>query len=392
MADGPRVVVVGGAAVGSSIAFHLGADPAFDGTVEVLEADLTYERASTTRSAASIRQQFSHPLNIALSQYGIAFLREAGDRLAVGDERPDVGLVEGGYLFLATEAGRDVLAANHATQVAAGADIALLEADGLGERFPWLSVDGIAAGCLGLSGEGWFDGAGLLDALRRKATDLGAVYRQAAAERIVVGGQRVVGVELSDGATAAADVVVCAAGATAARLLDTADVSIPVTPRKRMVFAFTSEESMSGMPLVIDPTGVWWRPEGDGYIAGLSPPPELDPPTDDLHVDRAWFDERIWPRLVDRVPSFDRVRVTGAWAGHYAVNHFDHNAIVGPVEGVEGLHLANGFSGHGLQQAPGVGRALAELIAHGAYRTLDLSPFHHARIAADLPVLERNIV
>src|SRR5690242_13197759 len=119
MAD---VVIIGGGAMGSSVAYHLKADPQFAGSVMVIERDPTYARASSALSASSIRQQFSTPLNIHLSRFGIGFLRAARDTLGV-----DLGLKEPGYLFLASPAGEAVLRANHAIQKAEGCAVELLD-------------------------------------------------------------------------------------------------------------------------------------------------------------------------------------------------------------------------------------------------------------------------
>ena len=150
--------------------------------------------------------------------------------------------------------------------------------------------------------------------------------------------------------------------------------------------------SLPGFPLLIDPTGVYVRPEGDLYIAGGTPPPENDPPATDFEVDHAFFEETIWPVLAARVPAFEAIRPGRAWAGHYDMNLFDHNAIVGPLPGIAGILIATGFSGHGLQQAPAVGRGLAELIVHGRYMTLDLSPLGYDRVTAGRPLREANVV
>ena len=169
----PDVLIIGGAATGSSVAFHLAADPAFRGRVLVLEKDPSYRFCASALSAASIRQQFSTAVNIRISLHGIAFLREIGRHLAVDGEAPEIGLREGGYLFLASPQGAGVLAQNHALQSSLGADILMLDPAALQTRFPWLGTEGIAAGCWGRSGEGWFDGYALMQAFRRKAVSLG---------------------------------------------------------------------------------------------------------------------------------------------------------------------------------------------------------------------------
>ena len=392
-----RVVIIGGGAVGSAIACFTLGDPAFCGDVTVIERDPGYAHASSALSASSIRQQFSTPVNIELSRFGIDFLRRAGELLAVGDDHPDVGLKEPGYLFLASEARVEGLRENHRIQRAHGADVVLLDPAALRERFPWLATGGVAMGSLGLSGEGWFDGYSLLQALRTKARSLGATYVAAEACGFECESGRVRAVRLADGAVIASDIVVNAAGPWARAPAAWLGFDLPVRARRRCVFVVTCPTPIEGAPLVVDPSGVYFRPEGRRqFICGASPDPANDPDDLPLEVDdaadHALFAETIWPRLAERVPAFEALRQTSAWAGYYEVNTFDCNGIVGFHPEVRNLVLANGFSGHGLQQAPGVGRGVAELIVHGAYRTLDLSPLAFARIAANRPLLEKNVV
>lgn len=388
------VLIAGGAVTGSSVAWHLAADPAFAGRVLVVEPDPTYERAATALSAGSIRQQFSSAVNVEVSLHGIAFLRSIGERLAVDGDRPDIGLHEGGYLFLATDAGREVLAGNHALQTALGADIAWFDAAELPARFPWLAVHDLAAGCWGRTGEGWFDGYGLMMAFKRAAQARGVQYRTARVTRLLRGPDgAVIGGVLDDGTEVHAGTTVVAAGAGARPLAATAGVELPIRVGRRQVFAFTCPTPLEAFPLLIDPSGVWCRPEGPGFICGLSPDDADDPDApDDFTVERAFFDDRIWPVLAARVPAFDRVRVTRSWAGHYDMNTFDHNVLLGAVPGVTGVLVASGFSGHGLQQSPAVGRGLAELIVHGRYTTLDLSPLDYERYVRGERLVERNVV
>jgi len=393
-ADQADVVVIGGAIVGSAVATFLARRPDWHGRVLIVERDLTYRTSSTTLSAASIRLQFSTPLNIEMSRFGVQLIKHLGDWLGVaGQPDPEIDFVEGGYLFLASEAGMSILERNHATQRSLGVPVALLSPAELRARFPWLSVDDIAGGSLGLADEGWFDAYALLQAFRRKARSLGVEYLQGDVADVERDGSTATGVRLADGRRIKADWVVNAAGPRAGAVAAMAGLALPVEPRKRQVFHFECRTSTPGMPLTIGPSGIYVRPEGPAYIAGYSPRHgEPDPDTLDLDVDRSRFDEIVWPELARRVPAFESLRLLDAWAGHYEVNTLDHNAVIGPHPDLPNFLFANGFSGHGLQQAPAAGRGLSEWIATGGYETLDLSLFGYERIARHEPVRELNVV
>ena len=390
------VVIVGGAVVGSAAAYFLATHPGFDGRVLVLEQDASYRNCATTRSVASIRHQFSTPENIRLSMAGTQFLRRAEHLLAVDGVPPGLSFHEAGYLFLAgSPEARVVLQRNHAVQRAEGADVTLLAANELAHRFPWLRVDDLAIGSLGLSGEGWLDAHALLHGFKRKAQSLGVVYRQAQAARLVRQGQQVVAVEQADGTRVACRWVINAAGTGATALAASAGIELPVRARKRCVFHFRSPAVTPGCGLVIDPTGVYFRPEGQGFIGGVAPPETQDPDVTDrteFEVDHTLFDEVVWPTLAHRVPGFEALRLVSSWAGHYDVNLLDANVIVGPHPAVDNLLFANGFSGHGLQQSPGVGRALAEWVCSGGWQSLDLSALGWQRVVDGRPLMEQAVV
>ncbi|MGD0185610.1 MAG: FAD-binding oxidoreductase [Roseiarcus sp.] len=387
------VVIAGGAAMGSSTAYHLAAEPSFSGRALVVEKDMSYAKAASSLSLSSVRQQFSSPVNIRVGLYGVDFLKRAPELLKVDGDAPDLPLVENGYLYLASEAGAPILRLNHATQTREGADIALLEPAELAARFPYLNVEGVALAAWGRRGEGWFDGYGLMQAFRRKARSLGVVYRADEVVDFERQGARVTAVRLASGARVACGAFVDAAGASgAAKLARGLGVEIPVRSRKRCVFVFEAKERFADCPLVVDTTGVYFRPEGRTYLAGVSPPEADDPDCDDFDVVWSQFEEILWPALARRVPAFEALRVTRAWAGHYDLNLFDHNAVVGRLADYENAYLAAGFSGHGIQQSPAVGRGLAELIAHGRYVSLDLTDFSFSRIAEGRPLLERNVI
>ncbi len=386
------VVIVGGAVVGSAAAFFLRSQANFKGSVLVVERDFSYEKCATTRSVASIRQQFSTPENIRMSQFGSHFVRNITDYLTVDDEPPAVGFHEGGYLFLATRAGRAVLESNHRVQRGLGVDVVLLQSGQLRERFAWLATDDLSAGSLGLSGEGWLDAYSLLRAFRRKAVALGAEYRQAQVVQMQRSGRAITSVTLSDGSSVRCGIVINAAGTGAPQLARSAGIDLPVQSRKRCVFFFTTPAQIDDCPLVIDPSGAYFRPEGRGFVCGISPPEEHDPECFDFEVQHTLFDTVLWPALAARVPGFEAARVHNAWAGHYDVNTFDHNAILGAHPDIDNLLFANGFSGHGLQHAAAVGRALSELVTYGAYRSLDLSALGWSRVLENRPLREVNVV
>jgi FAD-dependent oxidoreductase domain-containing protein 1 len=388
------VVIVGGAIVGSSVATFLAMRPDWHGRIVVVERDQTYRTSSTTLSAASIRLQFSTPVNIEISRFGISLIKDLDRWLAVpGQPAPEIDFVEGGYLFLATDAGLPALEANHALHRAHAVPAAILGPMELRQRFPWMNVEGIAAGSLGLSDEGWFDAYALLQAFRRRARSLDVEYVSGEVVEVRRDGARVTGVQLADGRRVAADWVVNAAGPRASDVASMAGLELPVRPRKRFVYHFDCRTSIPGAPLTINPGGVYFRPEGPAWIGGYSPRPgEADPDTLDLEVDRSKFEQVVWPELAARVPAFESLRLLDAWAGHYSVTTLDHNAVIGPHPDVPKFVFANGFSGHGLQQAPAVGRGLAEWIASGRYETIDLAPLGYERVVRGEPLLELNVV
>jgi FAD-dependent oxidoreductase domain-containing protein 1 len=391
--DHADVVIVGGAIVGSAVATFLRRRADWHGRVLVVERDPTFRTSSTTLSAASIRLQFSTPLNIEISRFGVDLIKHLETWLGVdGQPPPEVDFVEGGYLFLASAAGLPILESNHAVQREHGVQVALLTPMELQARFPWLNVDDLAGGSLGLADEGWFDAYALLQAFRRKARALGAEEVAGEVVEIERDGGRATGVLLVDGRRITADWVVNAAGPRAAGVAAMAGLQLPVSPRKRMVFHFDCRTQVAS-PLTIDTSGVYFRPEGPNYIAGSSPHGEQpDPDTFDLEVDRSWFEQVIWPAIAHRVPAFEKIRLLDAWAGHYEVNTLDHNAVIGPHPDLPNFLFANGFSGHGLQQAPAAGRALAEWIATGDYETIDMRPLGYERIAANQPYRELNVI
>jgi len=384
------IVIAGGAIMGASTAFFL-RELGFSGSIALVEPDPAFNFAATTLSAASIRQQFSQPENIRLSRFGLEFIRKLPDRFGTD---ADIGFVENGYLLLASEAGNSQLETNVATQKSLGARTSLLLPEALRHRFTWLNTEGLSAGGFGESGEGWFDAHRFLSVLR---TALGTMNVNFLRDRVVgleMNGGRIVSAVLDKAGPVQCGEFINAAGPAAGRLAKLAGVDLPVAPRKRTVFVFSCRTSLPDMPLMVDPSGVYVRPEGACYISGWGPPEGSDPEVaiDDFEPNYIEFDDVIWPILATRVPAFEAIRFERAWAGHYDFNALDQNAVIGPHPEIKNFHFINGFSGHGLQQAPAAGRAVAEYILFGEYRSIDCSAFGYHRIPENRPFRELNII
>jgi FAD-dependent oxidoreductase domain-containing protein 1 len=383
------VAIVGGGIMGSALAYWLTRlDPNM--SVVVIERDPTYSTASSALSAASIRQQFTTPINIRISQASIGFMRQADELLEVAGGTVDIGLRERGYLYLARTSGVASLRRAHAIQRELGADVALLSPQDLAARFPWLHTGDLLAGSLGLSGEGWFDGYALLTAFTARARAQRVNYLRGEVCAMDSSGGQIETLRLADGTRISSRFVVNAAGPWARSVARLAGFDLPVAARRRTVYVIGCRARLEPFPLLIDPSGFWIRPEGVGYIAGM--PPGTDPDDPPLEPDYEAFESVLWPALAERIPAFEEARLERAWAGYYEMNLFDHNGIVGFHPQIRNLLLLNGFSGHGIQQAPVVSRGIAELICHGRFVTLDLSELSYDRIIENRPLLELNVI
>ena len=385
------MVIVGGGVVGSATAWYL-RKHGLTGSIAIIEKDTTYQNGCTARSAGGIRQQFSTPENIELSKFGLALMRNL--KAEFGPDT-DVNFREQGYLILASEEGLPILEENQRVQIALGADNALLMGDDLSARFPWLVIDGIAGGCFGLTGEGWLDPYSLMTLLRKAAVAKGVEVIPGEVAAVAKHANRITGLTLATGESIGCGALVNAAGTGAGAFAAMAGVALPVGPRKRYVYVLdcpAATEALHKAPLTVQPTGVWFRPEGRTFICGLSPEEHEEPSVMDWEVDYQFFEERIWPALASHVPLFEAIKVINAWVGHYDYNALDQNAVIGPHPEIANFYFANGYSGHGLQQGPASGNAIAELIVHGAYRTIDLRRFGYQRIIDNAPLFERNVI
>lgn len=392
------VVIVGGAMIGSSIAWFL-SDLSF-GTggsgpsVLVVERDPSYENSSTGRTNSCMRQQFSNKLNIKISQFAAEFVRNFADYMGNDPEVPELAVNHFGYMYLAADNEfADRLRQNQQVQRSLGAGTKIMTPDEIAAAYPFYNVEDIVCGSHNLVDEGYFDSGTMFDWWRRKARGNGVEYITNEVAAIERRGDRVDSVRLASGETVPVGTIVNATGPRAAKTARMAGLDLPVEPRRRYTFMFDAAERLErDLPLTIDPSGVHVRSDGDLYMAGCAPDDDRAVDYGDLQMDRDIWEEKVWPALAHRIPAFERTRVVTRWAGHYAYNTLDHNVVVGPHNEVSNFIFANGFSGHGLQQSPAIGRGVAELIAYNEYRTLDLTPLGYDRIARKDPFIETAII
>ncbi|MCG6902369.1 MAG: FAD-binding oxidoreductase [Rhodobacter sp.] len=391
------VVIIGGAMMGSSTAWFLTDNPDFDGSVLVVERDPSYENCSTAHSNSCIRQQFSRTLNVQISQFGADFIKNLRTYMG-GDERvPELSIQSYGYMYLADNDNfAATLRESHKVQQQAGAATQLLTPDQIRARYPFYNVDDIVLGSINTVDEGYWDGGTVFDWWRRSARERGVEYvaNEVVAINLDSTGTGVDSVTLASGEVVVCGHVVNASGPRAARTAAMAGIEVPVEPRKRFTWIFSAAHPLDReLPLTIDPSGVHMRQDGPKtYLAGC--PPDVDPAVDfdDFTMDHNRWQDHVWPIIATRIPQFESIRVVTEWAGHYAYNTFDHNAILGPDDRVGNFIFLNGFSGHGLQQSPAMGRGTAEWLTYGEYRSLDLSPLGYSRISRGEPFLEKAVI
>jgi len=388
------VIIVGGAMIGASVAWFLSANPDFNGSVLVVEQDPSYQKSGTAHTNSCVRQQFSNEINVKISQYAVTYLRDFAAQ--IGDpEAPEIPLHNFGYMYLAgSDSAAHVLRENQRLQAGCGAGTQILSPDALAREFPFYNLDGVVLGSYNSLDEGYFDGNTMFDWWRRKARQNGVEYITNQVVSMVRVGAKINSITLASGEVLGVGHVVNASGTRAALTAAMAGIEVPVEPRKRYTFVFEAEKPLPiDLPLTVDPSGVHVRTDGMYYMAGSAPN------GDDLAVDFADFEqdfsiweEKVWPAIANRIPQFEAIRLINSWAGNYAYNTLDQNAIVGPHPEVENFIFVNGFSGHGFQQAPAMGRGVMELLTYGEYRGLDMSPFSFQRIIDNKPFLEKAVI
>ena len=391
------VIIIGGAIMGASTAWFLTDNADFNGSVLVVERDMKFENCSTTHTNSCMRQQFSADLNVRISQFAADFVKNIRSYMG-GDERvPELGIRSFGYMYLADNDGfADILRENQQVQLQAGAATQLMTAEEIKAAYPFYNVDDIVLGSINLVDEGYWDGSAVNDWWRRQSRERGVewIENEVVAINRNAAGTRVESVTLASGEVIVCGQLVNASGPRAARTAQMAGIDVPVEPRKRYSWIFKSEQPLEqDLPLTIDPSGVHVRENGGGtYQCGGHSDYDPSVDFDDFAMDQSMWENHVWPILATRIPQFEAIKVQSEWGGHYAMNTFDHNAIMGPHTELSNFIFLNGFSGHGLQQSPAMGRGTSEWLTYGEYRALDLSPFNYERIPGNRPIIEKAII
>lgn len=394
--DSYDVVIVGGAMLGSSVAWFTMMNPDFNGSLLVVEKDPTYEFTSTAHTNSCMRQQFSNPINVQVSQFAAEFVKNFRDFFGGDDRVPNISLQSYGYMYLADNPEfAETLKEAQQIQASLGSGTKFMTADEIARDYPFYNLDDIIGGNHNLIDEGYFDGGTIFDWWKRSAREHGAEYvtNEVVAMTKNAAGTKVESVTLESGEVINCGKVVNASGPRASLTAAMAGIEIPVEPRKRYTFIFEAEKPLDrDLPLTIDPSGVHMRTDGQYYLAGC--PPYEDPAVDhdDFVQDHSIWEEKVWPVLATRVPQFEAIKLRNSWAGHYSFNTLDQNAIIGPHTQVENFIFVNGFSGHGFQQSPAMGRGISEILTYGEFRTLDLTPFSYERIEKGEKFPEKAVI
>lgn len=383
------VAIIGGGLIGCAVAHFLKSlDPAMQ--VGVIEPDPSYEYASTPRASGGCRVQFTCPENIQLSRDSIAFIRDFGEQMAVGGDKPDVGWVQGGYLFIVPPGQVEHLTGNVKRQNSFGCEVNLLSPSELKARWPSMNVSDLGVGAHS-PGDGWCDPNSLLWGFRRKAASQGVTFIKARVTSIATDAAKVRSVGLDDGSVVLAENFVNAAGAWSGDVAKLAGMKLPISPMKRYEHYFTAGSPMERIPYVKDLARLAFRSEGNGFSGGLVN--GAVPRAYDFEVDHGYFENVVWPAAAHRFAPLEAAKCHRTWAGLYEECDLDGNAVIGRWNnGLANFYVVAGFSGHGMMHAPAAGRGIAELIVKGRYESIDLTKLGYERVERGEPYRETGIL
>ena len=383
--------------MGSSTAWFLSQNPDFNGTILVVEKDQKYEFCSTAHTTSCIRQQFSTKLNVEISQFAADFINNFQEYMDNDVRVPKLTIKSFGYMYLAgDEDFAKNLRSNQKVQAASGAATEILTPEEIKSRYPFYNVEDIKLGSINLVNEGYWDSITVFEWMKNKAQENGVEYVENEVTELTKNksGDRICSIKLASGETISGEKFVNSSGPRAASTSKMAGIKIPIEPRKRYSWIFKAKNPLDrDLPLTIDPSGFHVRENGGGtYQAGghgtYDPAVEFD----DFIMDDELWESTVWPILFNRIPQFESLKLISQWAGHYAMNTVDQNAIIGPHNIIQNFFFLNGFSGHGSQQAPAMGRATAELLTYDAFKTIDMSAFRYERLLSGNKVIEEAII
>jgi sarcosine oxidase subunit beta len=371
------IVIIGGGIIGVSIAYHLALKRA--GRIVLLEKGQLGE-GSTSRCVGGIRSQFSTEINLRFSLESMKTFEGFEEEFGVAPEFKRIG-----YLFLATTRSEmEIFEKNVELQKKFAIPVELLTPDGIKRLWPYLKTEDIVGGTF-CSKDGYAGPSEVLTGFANGARRAGVrVYE----------GEEVIGIRLEKGRVngvrtkkeeVSAPIVINAGGPYASLVGEMAGIEIPVKPLRRQVFV-TAPFHLTDqtIPLTIDfHRGWYFRQEVDGLL--LSGP--LDQKSSfNLNTDYEAMVEAS-ENAMDRVPALEKAKIARGWAGLYEISP-DHHAILGKVPEVEGFILANGFSGHGFQHSPAVGKVISELIVDGKATTIEISSLSIERFQKGELILE----
>jgi len=385
-------VIVGGGIIGSAAAYFLAASGRA-GRVALIEADPTFARATTPQGAGGVRQLFSRPEHVRMSRFSLDFYAGFAQTMTVDGAPAEIGFRRQGYLFVVGPGGVAQLEANVRLQSSEGARVQMLDSAALARKFPSVGHADVAAACHSPD-DGWIDPNAALIGFRRKAACLGVEHVIGRVTGFDLSERRVRAAVLADGTRIEAQTFLNAAGPWAKDVSALAGMALPVEPWCRAQHFWRVRDPIEPLPLVKDESGLFFRPEGDGFVGGC-PSREVEKGFID-DVGRGYFadyfERVVWPLLARRVPKFEALRLARTWGGHYPHTTLDGNMILGPwIGGAENFFVAAGFSGHGIMHAPAAGHAAAEWMLEGRTASWDLARLSYRRVLEQQPYPELGI-
>lgn len=387
------VIFIGGSLMASSTAFNLLSERP-DLKILMIEKDPTYKHAATPLALGGIRQQFTERTNIRMAKMSVETFENFGEIMETKTfGKPNIDLRQGGYLFLVNEDKWPTALENAEIQRSEGVDIRLLSVSDLETMLPETDLTGIVGGTV-CPRKGVLDPASVLNGYLHKVKEMGVTIINDEVVDIKMNGDKIVNVVCKSGDEYSAGAYVNAAGPWANLIGDMIGVEIPIKPLTHDLYvAKMPMEADVGTAYTTLPTETYWYREhktADTLICGRT---KLDFEFGfNYDVDVPFFEKAVWPDLAAHMQSLDRLKLINYWRGCYEYNYIDHNAIIGQHPDVPNLYLINGFSGHGMMQAPAAGKGLAEYILHDEYRTLDLSRMNIRRFRENKLIVEKAII